>query len=95
MRTVWLIRHAQSESNFGLPSFIPAAPPLTPLGIEQARYVAGAFSERPNLIVTSPYVRTQQTAQPTLERFPDVPQEEWPVQEFTYLAPHCFAHDQT
>lgn len=41
----------------------------------------------PNLIVTSPYLRTKQTAQPTFERFPDVPVEIWPVQEFTYLEP--------
>jgi 2,3-bisphosphoglycerate-dependent phosphoglycerate mutase len=91
MRTVWLIRHAQSESNASLPTFHPAAPTLTPRGIDEARHVAQAFSERPDLIITSPYIRTQQTAQPTCDRFPDVPQEEWPVQEFTYLALHTHA----
>lgn len=41
----------------------------------------------PSLIVTSPYLRTQQTAKPTIERFPNVPVEIWPIQEFTYLQP--------
>ena len=33
------------------------------------------------------YLRTQQTAQPTIERFPEVPVAVWPIQEFTYLEP--------
>ena len=37
--------------------------------------------------MTSPYLRTQQTAQPTIERFPAVPVETWPIEEFTYLQP--------
>jgi broad specificity phosphatase PhoE len=39
----------------------------------------------PSLIVTSPYRRAAQTAEPTIARFPGVRHEEWPVQEFTYL----------
>jgi broad specificity phosphatase PhoE len=41
----------------------------------------------PDLIVISPYLRARQTAVPTLNRFPNVPHEEWPVNEFTYLNP--------
>jgi hypothetical protein len=37
--------------------------------------------------VTSPHLRTQQTTAPTIERFPDVPVEVWPIEEFTYLQP--------
>jgi len=37
--------------------------------------------------VTSPYLRTQQTAAATIARFGDVPVEVWPIQEFTYLQP--------
>jgi 2,3-bisphosphoglycerate-dependent phosphoglycerate mutase len=86
MREVWLIRHAESESNAGLPTSYPAASALTARGIEQARCIAAAFAEAPDLIVTSPYLRTKQTALATIERFPSVALEEWPVQEFSYLA---------
>jgi broad specificity phosphatase PhoE len=46
---------------------------LTELGWSQAREVAANWTETPSLIVTSPYLRTQQTAAPTIERFPNVP----------------------
>lgn len=86
MPTVWFIRHAQSEANVGQPTAHPATIKLTPEGIEQA-YSIASFLKTPDLIITSPYKRTLETAQPTLERFPDVDHEEWPVEEFTYLAP--------
>lgn len=82
---VWLIRHGQSESNAGLPSREPGASVLTTLGHWQAEQVAASFGEAPALIVTSPYRRAQQTAEPSLKRFPDAAAAEWPVQEFTYL----------
>ncbi|MEU6038584.1 histidine phosphatase family protein [Actinomadura sp. NPDC047616] len=85
VRPVWLIRHGQSESNAGLPTNGPGAAPLTALGREQAARMAAAFTAPPDLVVSSPFVRARQTAQATLDRFPDVPYEEWPVQEFTYL----------
>jgi probable phosphoglycerate mutase len=88
---VLLIRHGQSESNAGMPSSVPSSSPLTELGRRQAERVAASFAERPSLIVSSPYVRARQTAAPTVDRFPDVPCEEWPVQEFTYLGT---LHDQ-
>jgi len=35
-------------------------------------------------------LRSQQTAAPLIARYPDVPVEQWPIQEFTYLSPeHC------
>ncbi|MGP4026371.1 histidine phosphatase family protein [Actinomadura sp. 3N407] len=85
VRRVWLIRHGQSESNAGLPTNGPGASPLTACGREQAASMAAAFTEPPALMVSSPFVRARQTAQPTRERFPEVPYEEWPVQEFTFL----------
>jgi 2,3-bisphosphoglycerate-dependent phosphoglycerate mutase len=87
MPTVWLIRHGESEANAGLPTIDPSITPITAKGERQAQQVAQAFTQPPALIVTSPYHRTQQTAQPTRARFPTVPHAEWPVQEFTYLAP--------
>jgi broad specificity phosphatase PhoE len=80
------IRHGQSTVNAGLPCNDVALVELTHDGWEQARIVAAGFSEQPSLIVISPYLRTQQTARPTIERFPDVPVETWPIQELSYLA---------
>jgi probable phosphoglycerate mutase len=86
-KNVWLIRHAESIGNAGLATSQPDTIPLTGKGIEQALYLADSFTQAPALIVTSPYVRTQQSAKPTIRRFPTARQEQWEVQEFTYLAP--------
>jgi broad specificity phosphatase PhoE len=86
MRVIF-IRHGQSTGNAGIPAHDLALLELTELGWSQAREVAANWTEIPSLIVTSPYLRTQQTAAPTIERFPDVLVEEWPIQEFTYLQP--------
>ncbi|WP_051468724.1 histidine phosphatase family protein [Actinomadura oligospora] len=84
-RRIWLIRHGESESNAGLPTNGPGASPLTPLGRRQAERVAALFPSAPSLIVSSDFVRARETAAPTRARFPGVPYEEWPVEEFTYL----------
>ena len=60
---------------------------LTDKGWTQACDVAASWDEEPTLIVTSPFLRTQQTAAPTIERFSDVAVEVWPIEEFTYLQP--------
>ncbi len=68
----------------------PARPepiPLTELGWRQSREVAVGWTETPDLILTSPYLRTRQTATATIERFPNVPVGVWPIEEFTYLQP--------
>jgi broad specificity phosphatase PhoE len=86
-----LIRHAESEGNAGLPTNDPASIPLTDKGHEQAAELAVIFIAAPDLIVVSPYLRTQQTAAPLIARFPQVPVELWPVEEFTYLSPTKYA----
>jgi broad specificity phosphatase PhoE len=92
MRTIWFIRHGESEANAGKRTADPASIGLTEKGCEQAERIAQAFAEAPSLIVTSPYVRTRQTAMPTLLRFPEVCHEQWPVHEFTYLSPITVAN---
>lgn len=82
---VWCVRHAQSISNAGLPTGRPAESGLTELGRKQAGAVAGAVEHTPDRIVVSSFVRTRQTAEPLMEKYPGVPVEVWPVQEFTYL----------
>jgi probable phosphoglycerate mutase len=81
----WLVRHGESESNAGAPTADPGAAPLTARGHDQAAGVAAAMPDPPALIVTSPYLRAAQTAEPTIARFPDARREEWPVEEFTFL----------
>lgn len=89
--TIWLIRHGQSQSNAGYPTGCSESTLLTKVGKGQAREIFKAFgmySCRPSLIVYSKFMRSTQTAQPTIDEFYNVPCEIWPgVQEFTYLAP--------
>lgn len=87
MLTVHFVRHGESAANAGNASSDPALIPLTDLGWAQARAVAESFDQAPSLIVTSPFERAADTAKPTIQRFPGVPVEVWPVEEFTYLSP--------
>lgn len=86
MRAIF-IRHGQSTGNAGIPAHDLSLLELTELGWRQSRQVAAGWTETPSLIVTSPYLRTQQTAAVTIEQFPNVPVEVWATQEFTYLQP--------
>ncbi len=88
---IHLVRHAESLSNAGHPTTDPASILLTERGRQQAEALALSIAEPPDLIVVSPYVRTRLTAEPLCRRFPQVPVEEWPVHEFTYLAPARYA----
>lgn len=83
--SIWIIRHAESQSNAGFPTIGPHENGLSELGYRQSKCIPTAFKQSPDLIVTSPYLRTQLTAQPLIEQFPHVPIEVWQVQEFTYL----------
>lgn len=83
---MWLIRHGESEANAGLQTGEPAKIKLTTKGHQQAQKIALAFTSAPSLIVISPFLRTKQTAQPTIERFTSIPHVEWQIQEFNYLA---------
>jgi broad specificity phosphatase PhoE len=83
-----LIRHGESTGNIGLSCSDISQVELTERGRQQARHLANTWTETPTLIVVSPILRTQQTAQPTSDRFPAVPVEEWRgIEEFTYLEP--------
>ena len=86
MRAIF-IRHGQSTGNAGIPCDDLGSIPLTELGWAQSREVAASWTETPDLIVISPYLRTRQTATATIERFPNVTVEVWPIEEFTYLQP--------
>lgn len=83
--SIWIIRHAQSQSNAGMPTIGPHDNGLSELGYLQAKCIPEALKQPPDLIVTSPYLRTQLTAQPLIAQFPHVPVDVWQVQEFTHL----------
>ena len=89
------VRHGQSTGNVGVPAEDLALIELTDVGRTQAQAVADGWSERPDLIVTSPYLRARDTAAPTIDRFSDTPVEVWPIQEFTYLRPSRWNRSST
>lgn len=82
---IFIVRHAESAANAGGRTGEPATIPITETGVRQAERVANLISTRPSVIVVSRYARTVQTAAPLLKRYPSVPVERWPVEEFTYL----------
>lgn len=82
---ILLIRHGESQANADLPTASPSAIALTEKGHAQAAALAESIATEPDLIVVSPFLRTQQTAAPLTRKFPVVPVETWPVHEFTYL----------
>ena len=86
-RLAILIRHGESEGNAGLATDTPQDIPLTLLGRQQAQKLASSWSIKPDLIVTSPFIRAKQTAEPMVSRFKHLRVEEWPIGEFTYLTP--------
>lgn len=86
-KKILLIRHAESESNIGLPTSDPALIFLSPGGHEQAERLVDKLASPPELVVTSHYIRTQQTAEPVIKKYPHAPCEEWGIHEFTYLSP--------
>ncbi|MFG6432731.1 histidine phosphatase family protein [Roseateles sp. LYH14W] len=81
------VRHGESTANAGAATTDPLGIRLTELGRLQAQQIAASWSRAPALIVTSPATRAQATAAPTIDRFPGVPVESWPIEEFTYLSP--------
>ena len=86
MKKVVFIRHGESESNAGGRTQHPQSINLTPKGRQEAEDRAAGFTARPDLIATSRYVRTQQTAEPFIKKFDDVEVTEWNIHEFTFLS---------
>ncbi len=87
MKTVWFIRHAESEANAGLSTLDPQTISLSKKGFQQAITLADEIHIIPELIVYSTHLRTLQTAKPFLEKFPLVPHHAIPIYEFDFLSP--------
>lgn len=82
---IWLVRHAESTANAGEPTRDYATIPLSPLGWLQAKSFIPRVPRRPERIVVSGYLRSQQTAAPLIAHYPEVPVEQLDVHEFSYL----------
>lgn len=87
MLKIYCFRHGESAANAGAATNNPDLIPLTDRGRAQAHALADSVVASPDLIVVSPFFRARQTAEPAIAKYPGVPVEIWPVQEFTYLSP--------
>lgn len=85
MKNIWLIRHGESQSNSGEKTTHPGTSILTERGLLQAECIKTYIQCRPDIIVHSPFKRALQSAQATINKFPDVIVDVWPVHEFIYL----------
>lgn len=81
---IYLVRHAESTGNIGEVTKNAKEIPLSEKGFAQAEEFAKKISQKPDLIVMSPFIRTHQTAKPLIKKF-NSPTEIWDVQEFTFL----------
>lgn len=70
MKHILLLRHGQSILNLGLAAEDYKLAPLTEEGVRQAEQASRDLPFEPELIVSSPYRRTVQTAEPIRKRFP-------------------------
>jgi probable phosphoglycerate mutase len=90
VKRVSFVRHGESESNAGLPTDGPMLTALTEKGHKQAEQFALAWPDAPQLVVTSKFIRTQQTASPFMFRFARTLHERWDVHELTQLGAHRY-----
>lgn len=91
MKTVYLVRHGESEANAGLPTSDPSLIPLTARGQTQAAHVAVALDVRPALVLTSTYLRAADTARPYCDRYGIEAQAHELTHEFVTLDPDLVA----
>lgn len=63
MKTVYFVRHGESEANIGTPVFQGETSPLTARGHEQAKFIAKRCQKLSfDVLIASPTIRTQGTA---------------------------------
>lgn len=86
MKEIRLIRHAESLANIGSSTSTPKDIPLSEKGFEQAKILAASTAVRPDLVIVSSYLRSRQTAESLINKFPNTLMETLMVQEFTYLS---------
>lgn len=85
-KKIFLIRHAESEANVGIPQKYVHNIVITENGRQQASDLAESL-ERPDRIIVSKFIRTIETAEPTINKFPDSEVHLWmETHEFEPLA---------
>lgn len=84
---LWLVRHGQTQINAGNWNAKPSETRLTKTGQKQAEQAALLVTEQPNLLMVSPLIRAQETAQFFVDRWPSTPVSIVPIQELIYLSP--------
>jgi broad specificity phosphatase PhoE len=86
MKEIIFIRHAESIANAGGRTTDIASITLSERGIQQAINLAESFTMTPELVIVSPYIRTQLTAAPLIRKQDIHNIQIWEeVKEFTYL----------
>ncbi len=88
MVEVWWIRHGESIRNAGFSTDDTYSAPLTDLGHAQARRAAQSLPGKPDLLVSSSFLRARQTSDPAIARFADARLKVWPVHEYHFLCDH-------
>jgi probable phosphoglycerate mutase len=78
MKTIYLVRHGESDINVS-PTWLADDPPgLTQRGKEQAQAIAARVAKLPiDLVLTSTMRRTIETAEIIFERLGNIPTETW------------------
>jgi broad specificity phosphatase PhoE len=84
-KKILFIRHGESEAYVNIAATHTSKVHLTSYGKQQASEIAHRFCCAPSRIISSHYARARETAQPTIDLFPDTPWELLPAEEFTYL----------
>jgi broad specificity phosphatase PhoE len=90
MQKIILIRHAESEANVGEVIEHKNIVRITEKGKKQAEDLAEILDE-PNRIIVSKFIRTIETAEPTIKKFPNAETHLWiDTHEFHYIDPVKF-----
>ncbi|MBC3487139.1 histidine phosphatase family protein [Pseudomonas sp. SWRI50] len=85
MKYVRLIRHGESAANSG-EGTRDLASILLAIGLKQAQMVANSHTSAPDLIIASPFLRTQATALVTTAIYLNAAFETLPVHELVRLS---------
>ena len=84
-KKIFLIRHAESESNAGGVFEHKNIIKITETGKKQAQDLAEIL-DKPDRIIVSKYIRTVETAEPTIKKYPDSKVHLWlDTHEFEYV----------
>lgn len=85
MKKIFLIRHAESEANVGGIFEHNRLVKLSENGRQQAKDLVEVL-EKPDRVIVSKFLRTQETAEPLLQKYPEIETHLWlDTHEFDYL----------